>query len=81
MAYRNKNTMERLKNGEMLVAKLRPSRVIQFCDDIFGICMLDINANQKWYVHLEGDKILLRRDIVTMEITIAVFLNDWEVVG
>ena len=81
MAYRNKNTMERLKNGEMLVAKLRHSRVIQFCDDIFGICMLDINANQKWYVHLEGDKILLRRDIVTMEITIAVFINDWEVVG
>lgn len=81
MTYGNKKTMERLKNGETVIAKLRPSRVIQFCDDIFGNCSLDIHSNQKWYVHLEGDKVLLRRDIVTIEITITVFLNDWEVVA
>ncbi len=56
MTYRNKNTMGRLKNGEMLVAKLRPRRVLSFCDDIFGTCTLDINANQKWYVHLLIEK-------------------------
>ena len=81
MTYRNKNTMERLKNGETLIAKLIPSRVVQFCDNIFGNCTLDIHSNQKWYAHIEGDKILLRRDIVTIEITIAVFLNDWKVVA
>ena len=67
--------LEKLKSGEYLIVRLRHKKTYIFGEN--NNCIININANQMWSACLDGDSVVLSKDMVNMKIPREWFLSDW----